>query len=225
MRSSLVLLAFVAASTAWDEVDFASCVKAATTLCTGAYASDYSSYLSKISTWKSGNGGSWSTYYSGTHTWTGDGPWPTDAPGHGPWGSGYWPDDKCPGTNWPGWDTWTSGTWESSSWASAWSTWSDWTSCSTTESWTGTTTGSWTASTTTIGFTSVITTAAPVAQPVTVQTTPTDYPIITSKATTSPASTSGVQQSNNGVGRGNMMEVGALGVSLLAVFLGIVTIF
>ncbi|KAH6713484.1 hypothetical protein BKA61DRAFT_75491 [Leptodontidium sp. MPI-SDFR-AT-0119] len=121
-------------------VDSSSCADSekidAAELCssTGPYAT-YSAHLSsqydEINKWST-KGGSWSAYHSywstsGTHTWYDKGPWPTGTAG--PWGSGSWPEDKCPGSDWPGWTS--SGTWDKSDWDEEWTSWTSWTDCST----------------------------------------------------------------------------------------------
>ncbi|PVH73818.1 hypothetical protein DL98DRAFT_519679 [Cadophora sp. DSE1049] len=223
-------------------VDSSSCTDSekidATELCstTGAYpyasatySAQLSSQYSEIEKWST-EGGSWSVYHSGsywstsgTHTWYDKGPWPTGTAG--PWGSGSWPDDKCPGSDWPGWTT--SGTWDKSEWDAEWTSWSSWTDCSTT---TMTTTVS-TMSTTVIGTVSTTGASAPV-RPTTELVVTTSTAVAGSLVTSTPSASVSVaplEETSGSAGiagkRLKSVRFMAMGATLAGIFLGMMIMF
>ncbi|KAH7416658.1 hypothetical protein BKA64DRAFT_272395 [Cadophora sp. MPI-SDFR-AT-0126] len=210
----------------------------ATELCTttgtysdasATYSAQLISQYSELEKWST-QGGSWSEYRtgiywsaSGTHTWYDKGPWPTGTAG--PWGSGSWPDDKCPGSDWPGWTT--SGTWDKSEWDAEWTTWSSWTDCSTT---TMTTTIS-TISTTIIGTVSTTDASAPV-RPTTESVVTTSTAVAGSLVTSTPSASASVaplEETSGSAGtsgeRLRSVRFMATGATLFGIFFGMVIMF
>ncbi|KAH7348951.1 hypothetical protein BKA65DRAFT_501792 [Rhexocercosporidium sp. MPI-PUGE-AT-0058] len=197
---------------------------------TGAHASaTYSAYLSsqhdEIDKWST-KGGSWSAYHSywstsRSHTWFDKGAWPTGTAG--PWGSGSWPKDKCPGSDWPGWTS--SGTWDKSDWDEEWTSWTSWTDCSTA---TSTTSAMSTTATNTVPATSAalpVSTSLPSA---TVLTAVTGSLVTSTPSPSASASIPPQEETSGSVGLSNgrlsSVRFMAMGATLFGIFFGMMIV-